>query len=178
MSDWGFRTYEPATGRSPQSDPMGMFGGQWSTYAYVSNDPLRFTDPLGLEVDVCRDPAFNGNVPFDHYWLRTDTQEAGMGTAAAGANAGNQYDSLISKVQTVDHTGRGNGPKAECRKANGADEAIVNRLIKPGRPLGYFVPPVNYCHSFVKDVLKQAHGEDPFDPSMPIPSPYLSDPLK
>jgi len=182
LSDWGFRTYEPATGGSPQSDPMGMFGGQWSTYAYASNDPLRFTDPLGLEVDVCRDPAFNGNLgPIDHYWLRTDTQEAGMGTAAAGANAGNQYDSPISKVQTVDHTGRGNGPKAECRKANGADEAIVNRLIKPGRPLGYFVPPVNYCHSFVQDVLHQAHGEDPFDPQghpMPIPSPYLSDPLK
>jgi hypothetical protein len=33
----------------------------------------------------------------------------------------------------------------------------------------------------VQDVLHQAHGEDPFDPQghpMPIPSPYLSDPLK
>lgn len=43
------RYYEPTTGRYAQSDPMGMFGGQSSTYAYVGSNPLSATDPLGLE---------------------------------------------------------------------------------------------------------------------------------
>uniref|UniRef100_UPI000A505638 RHS repeat domain-containing protein n=1 Tax=Frateuria defendens TaxID=2219559 RepID=UPI000A505638 len=48
LSNWGFRTYEAGTGRSPQSDPLGMFGGQPSTYAYVISNPLSYIDPYGL----------------------------------------------------------------------------------------------------------------------------------
>jgi RHS repeat-associated protein len=44
------RDYDPATGRYRQSDPIGFAGGQWSSYAYVMNDPLNNTDPHGLQV--------------------------------------------------------------------------------------------------------------------------------
>lgn len=42
------RDYEAASGRYLQSDPLGIFSGQASTYAYVQNNPLRGVDPLGL----------------------------------------------------------------------------------------------------------------------------------
>jgi RHS repeat-associated protein len=48
LSNWGYRSYEAAMGRSPQSDPIGLFGGQPSTYAYVDSQPLTYEDLLGL----------------------------------------------------------------------------------------------------------------------------------
>ena len=57
FQNW-FRDYDPATGRFPQSDPLGLKAGQFSTYAYVGNNPLNSTDPNGLQSSSqCGNPA-------------------------------------------------------------------------------------------------------------------------
>ena len=43
-----WRNYRPAQGRYDQPDWIGLAGG-WSRFAYVENDPLMFTDPMGLQ---------------------------------------------------------------------------------------------------------------------------------
>jgi RHS repeat-associated protein len=49
-----YRDYNPALGRYPQADPVGVLprgsrGGFNHLYAYVNNNPIRFTDPKGLQ---------------------------------------------------------------------------------------------------------------------------------
>jgi hypothetical protein len=125
--------------------------------------------PLGdHDVYVCRDLAFgNGlGVGANHYWIKTAMYEAGMGTAVAGANAGNQFDLPLSRVETVSHIDplygpRSLSPNSECRRAVGAHAGWVNHLIRPGRYLGYFAPPLNYCQTFAREVIFSSGGKWP-----------------
>ena len=43
-----YRDFEPTTGRYIQADPIGLDGGQ-NPYVYAANNPIRFTDPMGLQ---------------------------------------------------------------------------------------------------------------------------------
>jgi RHS repeat-associated protein len=43
-----FRDYDPQVGRYVESDPLGLQGGSYSTYAYTDGDPISELDPLGL----------------------------------------------------------------------------------------------------------------------------------
>jgi RHS repeat-associated protein len=43
-----FRDFDPATGRYVQSDPIGLYVGSYSTYAYTNGNPISNFDRFGL----------------------------------------------------------------------------------------------------------------------------------
>jgi RHS repeat-associated protein len=43
------RSYDAQTGGYTTSDPIGLAGGQWSTYGYVDGQPTMKVDPEGLQ---------------------------------------------------------------------------------------------------------------------------------
>ena len=45
---FGYRDYDPHTGRWTARDPIGFAGGDSNLYGYVHGDPINFIDPLGL----------------------------------------------------------------------------------------------------------------------------------
>lgn len=59
-----YRDYDPATGRYPESDPLGLKAGV-NTYACVRNNPEAYNDPSGLQAANTWGCDGNGNyVPF------------------------------------------------------------------------------------------------------------------
>jgi RHS repeat-associated protein len=45
---FGYRDYEPVSGRWTARDPVGYGGGQANLYAYANGDPINRRDPTGL----------------------------------------------------------------------------------------------------------------------------------
>lgn len=149
-----FRDYDPATGRYIESDPIGLWGGI-STFSYVFNGPINWTDPSGLKVRMCCRPA---DLPYplsetNHCWIQTDTYESGMGPARGGVPAQNsEFDLPGDPTTTNDHTGQSGASNSTCEDVPDVDEECVDDFIKPGRSLGGFGP-TNNCQTFAASVL-------------------------
>ncbi len=52
---FGYRDYDPETGRWTAKDPILFAGGDTDLYGYCVNDPVNLVDPLGLEEGISYD---------------------------------------------------------------------------------------------------------------------------
>jgi len=69
------RTYDSATGRYLQSDPVGLVAGI-STYVYVGDNPLMGDDPLGLCECTLKPGAFSNNPRKENFITPTNVSAA------------------------------------------------------------------------------------------------------
>src|SRR5690606_545871 len=69
------RMYDPKLGRFISEDPIGFAGGDVNLYGYVWNNPLHFTDPMGLD-GFGNDFAdwLDGNIEYARDFYRGDVQ--------------------------------------------------------------------------------------------------------
>ena len=165
------RYYDPRIGRFISEDPIGLRGGI-NTYAYTFNSPLNLTDPLGLEVLVCSRPvdinwipdSLSGVIP-PHQWIKTDTQEAGMG-GECPVPGQECSDKPYSQTYTKSHEGQSSQPNAICEAQQNVDEACVNDTIRPGRSTGTWNI-FNQCQSFVNSVIGKCRYGPQIGPKLP-----------
>ena len=93
----GHRSYSATLGEYTQTDPIGLRGG-WNSYSYAKQNPLRFTDPLGLLVGI-DDLVVGGSVLAAGCLMSPGCSGAVGGALSSGANAAGS--AVSSAVQAV-----------------------------------------------------------------------------
>lgn len=116
-------------------------------------------------VELCHRKAEIARGLVDHYWLKTDTKEAGMGSEVLneGGQIGDQFEAPYStKVYIVDHSGQ---TPLSCKVLTEVDEDCVNEKLDIGKYLGRFTL-INNCQTFTRRIIEKCS---------PVKYSYLND---
>jgi RHS repeat-associated protein len=166
------RHYDPSLGRYIQPDPLGLqtlLSDGPSAYGYAGGNPLAYADISGLTTYICHRRA---HLPFpfnytNHYWIKTDKFEAGMG-ATCQIPGQNCSDMPYSSTQTKDHSGESSQAGAVCEEQRNVDEDCINTRIAPGQATGTWQP-LNQCQSWTYGTIQACRYGMQEGPILPNP---------
>jgi RHS repeat-associated protein len=133
------RDYDPATGRYVESDPIGLAGGSYSTYAYADGNPVSNSDATGQFVwfaipGICAAggcEALAAAMGFSVYLSTPAGQEAAEDAAAAAANAASAVANAMSNSSssTSATSAAANCPNQnECDRLNQRVQAAKKKV--------------------------------------------------
>lgn len=162
------RFYDSGSGRFLSEDPIGLLGGTLNFYAYAMNNPVMWTDNSGLKVWKChRRTRFEGaaaavNSIAPHFWLRTDTKEAGLGDVqGVPGRGGKPHDSpYITPTMIVNHAGESSEAGVTCEEIPDENEQCVDKELDIGKRMGPWTL-TNNCWTFTNDVLSSCAIDKP-----------------
>jgi RHS repeat-associated protein len=144
------RGYDAELGRWLSEDPIGFQGGS-NYFAYAENNPVRFTDPLGLSVYLCSRKAFQfipgGVGNHTYFWSDRNGSCCGKGSTTS-----------CSEVGPV-------GPNPDsCRKIEGSD-GFEEEIFKCCRGIGSgWFPYTNDCQTDANRCLAKLRFANPGSP--------------
>jgi RHS repeat-associated protein len=145
------RSYDPASGRFTQEDPIGLAGGM-NLYGYAGGDPINFSDPFGLNACQVDDylcllgragwQTLGGLVGFTfgglgggavgtvtcgppHCTVAGAAVGAAAGATAGAVVAGRAFDSVLEMARAGKGRGGNQNPNADANRA--AREEGLNR---------------------------------------------------
>jgi RHS repeat-associated protein len=174
---FGARDYDPQVGRWTGKDPIRLGGGDTNFYKYAGSDPVNNSDPSGLIVSICSDPADLPGTYFTgarHNWLMTDLYQGGQGPDGGWG--------IGTKITTIGHTNRSFGPDAVCTPVDHVDEDCVDRMLKSDISSGVWLWD-NTCRDTAEAIVQvcTSPGSPNAATTMPvhnIPSGFMQDARK
>jgi hypothetical protein len=120
----------------------------------ATTDPQRFTVTVNYRpADIPGGRALNA-IGIDHQWISTNTGvSVGMGTAQGVP----QSDRPGVPTFVVDHTGQ--VPTSTVTYTN-VDQGTLTTYTQIGTPLGAWMPGINDCNTWVRNVMSQSTPHD------------------
>jgi len=146
LVQFGYRDYDPATGRWLQRDPIGFDGGDTNLYVYVANDPVNLIDPFGLDYILFdgtrltwvfeKNGKPTGKRTFPAF---SGAKQTAYGVPARRLTEGNYWTSSAQEQLIADKPHLSFDDWGPIRYRLTPDKATAARITADGRTGGFFI---------------------------------------